>query len=78
MLTKGEISHTEKLLQELKAEKEKLEQVIALLEGIVRAHGPPLPAKRRGRKFMGAVERQEVSKRMKRYWEMSRNPAGTG
>jgi hypothetical protein len=62
-----------KAIQELYAEKEKLERVIASLEELQRAAGSlPVPprggGRRRGRKSMGAKERQEVSERMKRYW----------
>ena len=61
-----------KAIQELYAEKEKLERVIASLEELQRAAGsvpaPPRGGRRRGRKSMGAKERQEVSERMKRYW----------
>jgi hypothetical protein len=65
-----------KLIQELCAEKEKLDRAIALLEGLE----PPkinLPdsfqrASRRGRKSMDAKERQEVSARMKQYWASRR------
>ena len=61
-----------KAIQDLYAEKEKLERVIASLEELQRTAGAltPLPAKtgRRGRKSMSARERQEVSERMKRYW----------
>jgi hypothetical protein len=61
-----------KAIQELYAEKEKLERVIASLEELQRAAGgTPILAragKRRGRKSMSAKERQEVSERMKRYW----------
>jgi hypothetical protein len=68
-----------KAIQDLYAEKEKLERVIASLEELQRAAGggiPPAPGsgKRRGRKSMGAEERQEVSERMKRYWARRRNP----
>jgi hypothetical protein len=61
-----------KAIQELYAEKEKLERVIASLEELQRAAGR-VPAashggKRRGRKSMNARERQEVSERMKKYW----------
>lgn len=70
-----------KAIQDLYAEKEKLERVIASLEDLQRAAGggiPPAPGsgKRRGRKSMGADERQEVSERMKRYWA-KRRPAGS-
>lgn len=61
-----------KAIQDLYAEKEKLERVIASLEELQRNAGtlPILPkaAQRRGRKSMNADERQEVSERMKRYW----------
>ena len=63
-----------KAIQELYSEKERLEKVIASLEELQRAAGgaPAVPrggGKRRGRKSMGAKERQEVSERMKKYWE---------
>ena len=61
-----------KAIQELYAEKEKLERVIASLEELQRTGGtiPPLPnpAKRRGRKSMSPLERQQVSERMRKYW----------
>ena len=61
-----------KTIQDLYAEKEKLERVIASLEELQRvAVANPLAAgriKRRGRKSMGSEERQEVSERMKKYW----------
>lgn len=68
-----------KAIQDLYAEKEKLERVIASLEELQRAAdaAPPTPSetgKRRGRKSMGSKERQEVSERMKKYWESRRNP----
>jgi hypothetical protein len=62
-----------KAIQDLYAEKEKLERVIASLEELQRAGGVgaviPKPPKRRGRKSMSARERREVSERMKKYWE---------
>ena len=61
-----------KAIQDLYAEKEKLERVIASLEELQQAGGsvPALSGtgKRRGRKFMDAKERQQVSERMKKYW----------
>ena len=60
-----------KAIQDLYAEKEKLERVIASLEELQRTAGslPVTPSgKRRGRKSMSSKERQEVSERMKRYW----------
>jgi hypothetical protein len=62
-----------KAIQDLYAEKEKLERVIASLEELQRTAGavpvlPPKLAKRRGRKSMSSEERQEVSERMRKYW----------
>lgn len=71
-----------KAIQDLYAEKEKLERVIASLEELQRAAGGGIPpqhtsGKRRGRKSMGADERQEVSERMKKYWAKRRGgPSG--
>jgi hypothetical protein len=66
-----------KAIQDLYAEKEKLERVIASLEELQRAAGgsvPPVPSsgRRRGRKSMNPDERQEVSARMKKYWAARR------
>ena len=65
-----------KAIQELYAEKERLERVIASLEELQRSAGvvPAVgkAAKRRGRKFMDPKERQEVSDRMKKYWAARR------
>jgi len=68
-----------KAIQDLYAEKEKLERVIASLEELQRNAGLdpelPKPGRRRGRKSMGAKERQDVSERMKKYWANRRkNP----
>ncbi len=69
-----------KTIQELYAEREKLERVIASLEELQKT-GDPLAGltqsvKRRGRKSMGPKERREVSERMKKYWEKRRTSAG--
>ena len=65
-----------KTIQDLYAEKEKLERVIASLEELQQTTGsvpmPSLGGKRRGRKSMGAKERQDVSERMKKYWASRR------
>jgi hypothetical protein len=66
-----------KAIQDLYAEKEKLERVIASLEELQRTGGaiPVLPksVKRRGRKSMNSQERQEVAERMRKYWASRRN-----
>ena len=63
-------------IQELYAEKERLERVIASLEELQRSAGavtaPTDGVRRRGRKFMDPKERQEVSDRMKKYWAARR------
>jgi len=66
-----------KAINDLRDEQHKLERVIASLEELQRAAGgqiPPVPksSKRRGRKSMGADERQIVSVRMKKYWSARR------
>jgi hypothetical protein len=65
-----------KTIQELYAEKEKLERVILSLEELQRtATGVAIASpvgKRRGRKSMNAKERAEVSERMKKYWASRR------
>lgn len=65
-----------KVIQDLYAEKEKLERVIASLEELQKSAGaiPPIPKApgRRGRKSMSSGERKQVSERMKKYWESRR------
>ena len=64
----------EKLLRYLRAEKLRLEKVIASLEELQKPLGSTdgaLPG-RRGRKSMGPEERLEVSERMKKYWAKRR------
>jgi hypothetical protein len=72
------------VIQELYAEREKLQRVIASLEDLQGAVGEDIPlipksGKRRGRKSMSDKERQIVSVRMKKYWSARRHakPAHT-
>jgi hypothetical protein len=53
----------ETIIDALRAEKGRLDRVIASIEELTGTTGH-----RRGRKSMSAEERQEVSERMKRYW----------
>lgn len=60
-------------IQDLYNEKAKLDRAIGVLVDLQRSAGgeiPPLPKSvgRRGRKSMGAEEREAVSQRMKKYW----------
>jgi hypothetical protein len=60
-----------KLLLDLRAQKEKLDRAIASLEEFQSGENgasSPVPSRRRGRKSMEPPERQAVSERMKRYW----------
>ena len=69
-----------KTIQELYAEKEKLEHVIASLEELRQIGGEvsvPPRGGHRGRKSMDARERQQVSARMKRYWAGRRQSAAS-
>jgi hypothetical protein len=62
-----------KTIEDLRREKQKLERVIASLEGLEGAvTATPLQRKRRGRKSMGAEERLRVSTRMKLLWASMR------
>jgi hypothetical protein len=68
----------DKVIQDLYAERERLNRVIASLEELQRAPGVDVPSaaavrKRRGRKSMDAAERLEVSERMKKYWSSRRS-----
>lgn len=57
------------IIQELLAEKARLEVTITALESLAAtSNGDIAPATRRGRKSMGEDERRAVSERMKRYW----------
>jgi hypothetical protein len=59
-------------LRQLHAEKHKLDHAIEALQDLQRAsvsvESLLSSGKGRGRKSMGAEERKEVSKRMKKYW----------
>ena len=58
------------IIRSLYLEKAKVEDSIAALEalGATPSNGAR-PGRRRGRKYMGAEEREQVSQRMKRYWD---------
>ena len=65
------------IIRKLRQEREKLDEVIKSLRDLqvrqaAQAAIPNAPPKRRGRKSMGANERQEVSRRMKKYWASRR------
>ena len=69
----------DQLLKSLRAEKEKLNRVIAALEELTATGNgaSATPAgKRRGRRFVGREERLIVSARMKKYWENRRHAKG--
>ena len=60
----------QKTIAELRARRDQLERIIAQLEELQSSDAAPgaRSQKRRGRKFMGPEEREEVSRRMKTYW----------
>jgi len=65
------------IIRTLYAEKAKVENSIAALESLDSAQqGTPPAGRRRGRKFMGDEERQQVSERMKKYWASRREMIG--
>jgi len=66
-----------KAIEYLYTQKETLERVIASLEEVQRSGAPsaavvPSALERRGRKSMSSAEREEVSRRMKKYWASRR------
>ncbi len=73
-----------KAIQELLAEKQRLDRVIESLEklqGVKEIQEVPLaaPAKsRRGRKFMDVDARKQVSERMREYWAARRRLKAEG
>jgi hypothetical protein len=67
-----------KMLHELHEDKQRLEQVISLLEELREnpvegQSSTGQNGQKRGRKSMAAEERNEVSARMKKYWATRRN-----
>jgi hypothetical protein len=66
-------------IQDLYAEKARLERVIASLEALLGIGQPEIPKLRgakRGRKSMSPTEREAVSARMKNYWDRRRRDQG--
>lgn len=67
-----------RIIHELYAERERVEEAIARLEALMardREEAPAALPRRRGRKSMDPAERLEVSRRMKEYWERRRAKA---
>lgn len=61
------------IIRNLYIEKARVEKSIEALEILNSDQGAgPLAPRRRGRKSMGAAERDQVSERMKRYWAARR------
>jgi hypothetical protein len=59
-----------KLINQLREEKQRLDQSILALEAIWREQREgSAPANRKGRKSMPQEEREAVSRRMKQYWD---------
>jgi len=65
----------DKIIRELRTEKDRLDRAIASLEELTRtgAVTPLETVKRRGRKTMDEDERREVSARMREYWRKRKN-----
>jgi hypothetical protein len=75
----------QKVINELYAEKERLETLIVTLEALTGVKGKAseeqqvienaLNLKHRGRRVVGPEERTEISRRMKNYWATRRQSA---
>jgi hypothetical protein len=59
----------DRVIEQLRAERKRLDGIIETLERLGKDGQIPPAPKRRGRRFMTEKARQEVSTRMKRYWE---------
>lgn len=68
-----------KIIRELLEERKRITQIVESLEQFT-VMGKPAPkasaSSPRGRKSMGAEAREEVSRRMKKYWESRRKKVG--
>lgn len=62
----------QKAIRELYDEKERIDGVIASLEHFLLTNEMGSTKRKRGRKSMGPLERQEVSARMRSYWAAKR------
>lgn len=65
----------DRILSELRVERDMLERAVAHLETLTLDFGDnvaPVRRSTRGRKFMGDAERRVVSARMKKYWASRR------
>lgn len=64
------------VIEYLNRQRAMIDETITCLERLAEGSvvpAPTIPAKRRGRKFMDAEDRQKVSERMKDYWASRRN-----
>jgi hypothetical protein len=62
-----------RIIRELNDDRKRLGRIIEALEVIAKTGGGlPKPPSRRGRKFMDAAGRRDVSERMRRYWAQRR------
>jgi hypothetical protein len=63
-----------RIIRELVQERDRLQRIIESLEEVKPSDElqRPLEGKRRGRKSMDRAAREEVSQRMKNYWEQRR------
>lgn len=58
----------ERMIRDLKAERDRLNEIIVAFEQLGKNTISTVSTKRRGRKFMDKDGRREVSERMRRYW----------
>jgi hypothetical protein len=66
-----------RIIRELGQERDRLVHLIRSLEEHAGGAARRVTGKRRGRKSMDRVARQQVSERMKRYWEKRREEKGS-
>ena len=64
------MTNLDRIIDDLKAERDRLDQAIVALEGSVVQRGPGRP---RGRRHMNAAARQRISEMMKKLWAERKN-----
>jgi len=64
------------MIQGLLDERNRIDATIAKLEALQTQGKPAAPTSRRGRKAMSMSEREEVSRRMRNYWDQRRRGPG--
>jgi hypothetical protein len=64
------------IIEQLRARRERLKAEIEQIDADILAIHSPGAKRRRGRRYMDMAEREQVSSRMRKYWDMRRAASG--